>query len=166
MVKPVGWLILGVFLIASASNVDAQQSIDYASVSGRVTDPSGAVVAGAAVSARHVDTNIAQTTTTDSEGRFRFPSLRVGPYEIRVQQPAFSDETRVLTLSAGSAFELPVTLALSGVAANVTRFGFSGRPYRRRTVVDASLRTRCRGHRVVTHRGPHGFLDSGARRFH
>jgi hypothetical protein len=98
----------------------AQQSVDVASVSGRVIDPSGAVVAGAQVAARHVDTNVTATTATDAEGRFRLPYLKIGPYEIAVRQPGFQDATQRLTLSAGSAFELPITLAVGAVDTNVT----------------------------------------------
>ena len=58
----------------------AQQSVDYASISGRVTDSSGATVPGALVEARHTHTNVVGSVVTDQEGRFRFPYLRVGPY--------------------------------------------------------------------------------------
>ena len=65
----------------------AQETVNYASVSGRVTDPQGAVVAGAEVTARQTETNVVGGAITDTEGRFRFPYLRVGPYEITVRQP-------------------------------------------------------------------------------
>ena len=78
-------LALAGVLLACASTRRAQQSVDYASVSGRVTDPSGAVVPGAQVTVRHTETNLGGTTLTDQEGRFRFPYLRVGPYEIAVR---------------------------------------------------------------------------------
>ena len=51
----------------------AQETINYASISGRVTDPPGGVVAGAQVSARQTETNLTGDATTDGEGRFRFP---------------------------------------------------------------------------------------------
>lgn len=103
-----------------AHAVFAQQSVDYASVSGRLTDPSGAVVTGAQVTARHTQTNVTGTTATDQEGRFRFPYLRVGPYEITVSQQGFRDATKLLTLTVGAAFELPLTLTLATVDAIVT----------------------------------------------
>ena len=88
----------------------AQQSVDVATISGRVTDPSGAAVPGAQRrSAPHADQRHGEPVT-DSEGRFRFPYLRVGPYEIMAKLAGFSDVTRQLTLTAGSAFELPVVL--------------------------------------------------------
>jgi hypothetical protein len=52
--------------------------VNFASISGRVTDPSGAAVPGATVTARQTDTNVPADAVTDSSGRFRFPYLRVG----------------------------------------------------------------------------------------
>jgi hypothetical protein len=98
----------------------AQQSIDLASISGRVTDPSGAVVPGAQVVVRHGQTNVTSTAVSDDDGRFRFPYLRVGPYELTVSLEGFEDARRELTLTAGAAFELPVTLALAKLDADVT----------------------------------------------
>ena len=90
----------------------AQETINNASVSGRVTDPSGAVVQGAQITARQTATNLTSTAITDADGRFRFAYLRLGSYEIKVQQPGFRDALRLLTLTVGSAFELPITLAV------------------------------------------------------
>jgi hypothetical protein len=105
---------------ASARGATAQETISHASVSGRVTDPSGGVVAGAQITARQTDTNLIGDATTDGEGRFRFPYLRVGPYEIIVRQAGFADATRQLTLTVGAAFELPVQLAVAALETGVT----------------------------------------------
>src|SRR5258705_114063 len=78
--------LIALCVAASARSAVAQETINYASVSGRVTDPSGAVVAGAQVTARQTDTNLTGAAATDRDGRFRFPYLRVGPYEITVRQ--------------------------------------------------------------------------------
>ena len=105
---------------AAAPSALAQQSVDLASISGRVTDQSGAVVPDAQVTARQTQTNLTTTTTTDQDGRFRLPYLRVGPYEITVRQSGFQDAVRHLAVPVGAAFELPVTLSVSGFDANVT----------------------------------------------
>jgi len=110
-------------ILAFAAAARAQETINYASVSGRVTDPSGAVVSGARVTARQTDTNQASTTETDRDGRFRFPYLKVGPYEITVRQPGFADAVRTLTLTVGAAFELPISLAVESPATNITVSG-------------------------------------------
>ena len=101
----------------------AQETVNYASVSGRVLDPQGGVIPGAVVTARHIDTNSTRETATDQEGRFRFPYLRVGTYEILVHQDGFTDTKRMLTLNVGAAFEMPVTLAVGGLDESVTVTG-------------------------------------------
>ncbi|MCM3879094.1 MAG: TonB-dependent receptor [Vicinamibacterales bacterium] len=98
----------------------AQETINQGSISGRITDPSGAVVPGAQITARQTETNVTAETVTDAEGRFRFPYLRVGPYEVKVRLQGFTEATRVLTLTAGSAFELPFSLTVGALDANVT----------------------------------------------
>src|SRR5438874_10829153 len=90
----------------------AQETINSASVSGRVIDPQGAVVPGALVSARQIQTNVLAETTTDKDGRFRFPYLKIGPYEIKVHLEGFRDATRQLALTVGSAFDLPIALSI------------------------------------------------------
>jgi hypothetical protein len=107
-------------LCGAAPSVFGQQSVDLASISGRVTDPSGAVVQGAEVVVRQTRTNLVSTAVTDRDGRFRLPYLRVGPYEMTVRHPGFQDVVRQLTVTAGAAFELPVTLTVSGIDTNVT----------------------------------------------
>jgi hypothetical protein len=106
--------------LAPAPPLAAQQTVDVASVSGRVVDPSGATVPGADATARHLETNLVATATTDRDGRFRFPYLRIGPYEITVRLDGFRDASRRLSLSAGAAFELPVTLAIGTLETAVT----------------------------------------------
>lgn len=97
----------------AAMSVFAQETIHRASVSGRVTDPSGAVVHGAEISARHVDTNVATTAETDREGRFRLTYLRVGTYEVKVHRDGFADSVRSLELGAGAAHEPAIGLSIT-----------------------------------------------------
>lgn len=90
----------------------SQQTINFASISGRVTDPSGQVVENAKVIAVQSETKLAQSANTDAEGRFRFPYLRVGRYELTIQKAGFAELRRDMTLAIGSAYELPVTLSV------------------------------------------------------
>jgi outer membrane receptor protein involved in Fe transport len=109
--------------LACAQPVAAQQSVDYASVSGRVTDQQGASVPGAQVSARQTDTNLTTETVTDASGRFRFPYLKVGHYELKVRLQGFAGLTRSLTLAGGSAFDLSLVLSIAGLETNVSVSG-------------------------------------------
>ena len=107
-------------LFAAPHRAIAQETINFASVSGRVSDTSGGVVPGASVTARQTETNVTATGVTDGDGRFRFPYLKVGPYEITITLTGFATATRRLTLTVGAAFELPVVLNVAGVDAGVT----------------------------------------------
>ena len=84
----------------------AQETVNQATIGGRVVDPQGRPVPGALVSARQMDTNVTVEATTDTEGRFRFPYLRIGPYELPVRLQGFKENARHVALSAGSAFDL------------------------------------------------------------
>ena len=104
------YLKLVVASILSFSVLSAQETINNASLSGRVTDPSGAVIARASVRTRSIATGVIATTSTDAAGRFRFPYLQIGQYEVIVHDDGFADARRSLTLTIGAAFDLPVTL--------------------------------------------------------
>jgi carboxypeptidase family protein len=71
--------------------VQAQVS---ASISGRVSDPSGATVSGAAVNAKNVETGETRNAVTDNAGRYWVPSLAVGEYEVRVTKQNFQVQIR------------------------------------------------------------------------
>jgi len=97
----------------------AQQTINNASLSGRVTDPAGAVVQAAHVTTRQVATNIVRSTSTDAEGRFRFPYLAIGVYEVTVEDAGFANATRSVTLTVGADFNLPIALSVAGKQTSV-----------------------------------------------
>ena len=118
--KSVRVIALSGVMLVGAHAAFAQQAIEYASVSGRVTDQSGAVIARATVSARHTQTNLTSTALTDPDGRFRLPYLRIGQYELRTTLQGFKENARTLRLSAGSAFDLSITLDVEGIDAAVT----------------------------------------------
>ena len=102
-----------------AADVRAQQAMTSASVSGRVEDSNGAALPGAIVSATNVETGQSQTSAADEEGRYRFSYLSVGPYRLTAEKPGFAASTRQLTLTVGQALDVPITLAVAGVAESV-----------------------------------------------
>ena len=75
-----------IFLLASLAM--GQQNVTSATLTGSIQDASGAVVSGANVSARNVETNQQTTTTSDNEGRYRFPYLRTGVYDLTIEVKA------------------------------------------------------------------------------
>jgi len=64
------------------------------SISGSVTDPQGAVVSGAQVKAKSVETGVVFTTTTDSAGLYRFNLIPVGTYTVEIASQGFKTTTQ------------------------------------------------------------------------
>ena len=111
--------LCSIFLLLSPALASAQQNVTSATLSGRIEDARGASVNGASVIATHLETNQQLTTGSDQEGRFRFPYLRTGAYEIRIDATGFTALTRQLTVTVGQAFDMPVKLDVAGVSAQV-----------------------------------------------
>ncbi len=65
-----------------------------ASLTGMITDPSGAPVPAAAVAAKNVETGAVRSTVTDDAGRYRVLALAVGEYEVRVTKAGFQEGVR------------------------------------------------------------------------
>jgi hypothetical protein len=82
-----------------------------ASISGTVTDASGAAVQGARVTATQVDTGVTTTLETNGQGFYSFQSLPLGKYTIAVEQKGFkSYEQTNLILDVNSALVVDVAL--------------------------------------------------------
>jgi Carboxypeptidase regulatory-like domain len=89
-------------------------------INGAVTDPSGAVVAGASVKATDVATAVAITATTSSGGEFSFQDLPLGTYKVEVSATGF--RTVVvdnIMVTAGGVYTLPVKLATGAAGTTV-----------------------------------------------
>ncbi len=115
--KGVMCLVAIVFALAAVGS--AQETIHFASLSGIVTDPTGAVVAHATVIARRKSTNTSKTEITDASGRFRFPYLSVGDYEVTTKDKGFADSVQAVTLTLGSAFNISIRLSVTAAEATV-----------------------------------------------
>src|SRR2546428_12846383 len=81
---------------------------------GTVTDPSGAVVAGAEVIAASLETGLQRTATTNSEGFYRFNLLPRGEYEVRAAKTGFNNGTLSVVLTVGDTINANVVLKVAG----------------------------------------------------
>src|SRR5712692_4630477 len=67
---------------------------DRGTITGNVTDPADAVVAGAVVIARNAETGSAYETVTTQTGNYTLPSLPAGLYDLTVEVPGFKKLTQ------------------------------------------------------------------------
>jgi len=82
-----------------------------ASVSGVVTDQTGAALRGVAVTIKNFDTGATRTITTDGGGHYQVSGLRPGSYEIRAEKQGFTDEMRGgISLAAGQDATLDISM--------------------------------------------------------
>src|SRR3989440_8808152 len=94
-------------------------------INGTVTDPSGAVVAGATVKAANTATGIVLSTVSTSGGAFAFQDIPTGVYKITVTASGFSTSTvDKVNVVAGAGYTLAVQLK-GGQSATVVE-GFAG----------------------------------------
>ena len=63
----------------------AQSAAGGGTIQGTVKDPTGAVIAGAKIDIRHIETGLSSVRIANSEGYFTTPPLNIGRYKIRVK---------------------------------------------------------------------------------
>jgi hypothetical protein len=113
-------LMLSVSLLVSP----AFSQLDTATMSGRVTDPTGAVIAGAQITVVDTETNFESLSTTNAEGVFRVPSLRPGPYKIQVKASGFKLHDREgLELRVGDNLSVDIVLEVGSLSETVSVTG-------------------------------------------
>jgi hypothetical protein len=99
----------------------AHGQIVTGTITGEVTDPSGAEIAGAHVTAQNLDTNVATAATTNSSGLFRIDFLPVGHYQVTVEANGF-ERTQVpaFSLEVQQTANFTVHLVVGSATSNVT----------------------------------------------
>src|SRR5215831_9030807 len=114
--------LLALLLVLTAPTlIYAQTQITTGVIQGTVLDSAGAVVAGAGVEAKNIDTNLTKTLITDADGRFVFLQLPSGRYSVTVKKPGYATLAQEnLTLTVGQAINLNMSLKVSAVEERVT----------------------------------------------
>lgn len=90
-----------------------------ASLSGLVTDPSGAIMVGVTVTETDEQTQVSRTTITDHSGYYAFVGLPVGHYEVTVHQAGFQVQTVALALDPSDKARQDFHLAVAGTTSQV-----------------------------------------------
>jgi hypothetical protein len=110
----VGIIFLVSFSCAHAADVTGR-------IKGTVTDPTGAVIPNATVTATNTRTGVSATTVSSATGDYLFQALPIGTYSISVTAPAFKAFTATgIILNIDQEFVEPVKLSLGSSADTVS----------------------------------------------
>jgi predicted porin len=110
LLRNVALFLAAIIFCLSAFPARAQTG---ASLSGVVTDQSGAALHDVAVTIRNVDTGATRTIETDRGGHYQASGLRPGTFEIRAASPGFADEARMgINLAVGQDATVDIKMQL------------------------------------------------------
>ena len=98
----------------------AQSTGNAGSVTGTVTDPTGAVVPGATVQIHNPVSQYNRTATTDSAGKFTFPNVPLNPYHLTVTSQGFESSAQDVDVRSSVPVSVAISLHISGAAETVT----------------------------------------------
>ncbi len=90
------------------------QTITTGDVVGVVTDTSGAIVPGATVTIKSLETNETRSTTSNEQGEYRFPLMKPGEYVVSASTPGLKSNNTRFTLLVGQAQEMNVVMNPQG----------------------------------------------------
>ncbi len=112
-------LVCATLLLGFAPQVRAQ--ILYGSIVGHIEDPTGASVARAVVSITNKQTGLSRETISDAVGRYEFPNLLAGAYDVRITATGFQAFVKSeVPVTINSVTRVDVTLQLGQVTETVT----------------------------------------------
>src|SRR5829696_4334938 len=132
-------ILLVLFLFVHTS--DAQTT--SANLSGSVTDPNGALIPSATVTATEAAMNVRRTTTTNSDGYFSMSSLPVGVYEVKMSATGFEARTfPSVVINVGQNITLDAQLSVAGTTVVIDEVLMPPSIDRESTKVDAVIASR------------------------
>jgi hypothetical protein len=104
--------ILWLIVLAAAGLSAANAQINTSSLTGRITDPSGAIVPHVNVTVENKATGLTRTSETDTAGYYSFPTLPIGLYTVTAAQTGFSNVVQEVQLDAAEKTRRDLTLRL------------------------------------------------------
>src|SRR5271169_6823976 len=111
------WLSIAVLLACAASVAFGQN----AQLSGKVSDPSGAVMSGVAITITNTEDGAVRNLVTTDEGLYSAPSLQPGHYRLVAVKQGFKPLVREgLTLQVSDDVRLDLKLGVGGASEQVT----------------------------------------------
>jgi carboxypeptidase family protein len=113
-------LFLLACVVAVAGSTGFGQAVSVGALDGAITDTSGAVIAGATITATNKATSAERTAITDSSGYYRIAGLTPGLYKIRIEARSFATQINEdVTLNVGITLTINAALKPGGTAETV-----------------------------------------------
>ncbi len=100
-------VLAAVLLVVGSSPA---QNANTGAVVGVVSDPSGAVIANAAIELRDLATNTVRTTATNANGRYNFASVLPGKYSITAAAQGFQKSSTVITVEVSKSYTVNLAM--------------------------------------------------------
>jgi carboxypeptidase family protein len=120
----VGIFVWLVALLAAGLWSDSLMAQNTGTILGTVKDQSGAVLPGANITIKNVETGISRTAVSGSRGEYRVPALNVGTYEVQAEMQGFQTGVRQgITLTVGREAVIDFSLTVGNVTEQVTVTG-------------------------------------------
>ena len=110
---------LALSLLLGIGQVVAQSQASTGTITGTVTDSTGAVVPSATVKIVSKSTGAERTTTSNESGFYQFLLLQPGSYDVTASNAGFADQKRTVTVLIGRSVDVDFALGVSDVAAVV-----------------------------------------------
>ncbi len=110
-----------VTILALFITITAHSQVVGGTLSGTITDTTGAALANVHVLVHNDETGNERNLTTEPDGRYSAPSIPVGTYTVTAELPGFTSEHRAgIPLTIGQSKQIDLTLSLESVAQQVT----------------------------------------------
>jgi hypothetical protein len=111
--------VLTAICLLAASWTTAHAQSGNASVTGTVTDTTGAAVPGATVTLTNTDTNAVSTVKSSGNGDFTLNALPIGNYQAKVEMAGFASQLQTLKIDVGAELTLKFKLSVGSESTTV-----------------------------------------------
>jgi hypothetical protein len=146
MRQTASFLVVCALLLVIVCQFAAAQMTVRGTITGLVTDATGAVVPGVKVIAKNTATGVLAETVSSSSGNYVIPNLQVGTYEVSVSSTGFKSWSRSgILLSVGESARVDVTLEVGQVTEQVTVSGAAPLLKTETTEVSATMESKLVG---------------------
>ncbi|HLK50206.1 MAG TPA: carboxypeptidase regulatory-like domain-containing protein [Bryobacteraceae bacterium] len=116
--------LLLALVFAGSSSLCGQAASGTGSISGLVTDPTGAIMPGAMIEVRNLGTNVARTLVSNDAGLYEAVALQPGTYEVKASKSGFATLVRAgITVAVGQAALVNMAMQVSVTSETVTVSG-------------------------------------------